>query len=67
MGLLSQVFKGDNSKGGVHIRGEICPRSDPDIAHMEYSMEPLNVIYIIIVYQGANDSGSLEFSHVKSS
>ncbi len=51
-------------EGGVHIRGEICPRSDPDIAHMEYSMEPLK---FIIVYQGANDSGSLEFSHVKSS
>ncbi len=21
-------------KGGVHIMGEICPRSDPDISHM---------------------------------
>ncbi len=30
-------------KGGVHIRGEICPRSDPDIAHMEYSMDPLKL------------------------
>ncbi len=51
-------------KGAVHILGKICPRSDPDIGHMEYSMDPLK--FIIIVYQWANDSGSLEFSHVKS-
>ena len=49
-------------KVSVHILGKICPRSNPDIAHMEYSMEPLK----FIVYQGAYDSGSLEFSHVKS-
>ena len=48
--------------------GEICPRSDPDIAHMKYSIDPLKLIYrpIIIVYQRAYDSGLLEFSHVKS-
>ena len=34
-----------NSKGGVHILAKICPRSDPDIAHMEYSMDPLKFIY----------------------
>ncbi len=22
------------NEGGVHMLGEICPRSDPDIAHM---------------------------------
>ncbi len=27
-------------KGGVHIMGEICPRSDPDIAHMRYYLGP---------------------------
>ncbi len=31
-------------KGGVHILGKICPRSDPDIAHIEYSMDPLMFI-----------------------
>ncbi len=25
--------------------GEICPRSDPDIAHMKYSIDPLKLIY----------------------
>ncbi len=33
-----------NYKGAVHILGKICPRSDPDIAHMEYSMDPLKFI-----------------------
>ncbi len=42
--------------------GEICPRSDPDIAHMKYSIDPLK----LIVYQRAYDSRLLEFSHVKS-
>ena len=23
--------------------GEICPRSDPDIAHMRYYLDPLNM------------------------
>ena len=23
------------------VLGEICPRSDPDIAHMEYYLDPL--------------------------
>ncbi len=32
-------------KGAVHILGKICPRSDPDVAHMEYSMDPLKFIY----------------------
>ncbi len=31
-------------KGAVHILGKICPRSDTDIAHMEYSMDPLKFI-----------------------
>ena len=26
-------------KGAVHILGEICPRSDPDIAHVEYCLD----------------------------
>ena len=44
------------AKGGVHIRGEICPRSEPDIAHMEYSMDPLKFIYkplLLYGHQGA--------------
>ena len=33
-----------DEKGGVHILGEICPRSDPDIAHMGYYLDdPLTV------------------------
>ncbi len=32
-------------KGGVHIWGEICPRSDPDIAHMGYYLDPIKFIY----------------------
>ena len=32
-------------KGAVHILGKICPRSDPDIASMEYSMDPLKFMY----------------------
>ena len=27
-------------KGAVHILGEICPRSNPDIAHMGYYLDP---------------------------
>ena len=30
-------------EGAVHILGKICPRSDPDVAHMEYSMDPLKL------------------------
>ncbi len=30
-------------KGAVHILGEICPRSDPDIAHMEYCLDSLKL------------------------
>ncbi len=30
-------------KGGVHIMGKICPRSDPDIAHMRYYLGPLKM------------------------
>ena len=43
-------------KGAVHILGKICPRSNPDITHKEYSMEPLNVIYKLLLlydHQGA--------------
>ncbi len=70
MSVISRL-KYHKRKGGVHIMGEICPRSDPDIAHMKYSIDPLKLIYrpllsIIIVYQRAYDSGLLEFSHVKS-
>ena len=44
-------------QGTVHILGEICPRSDPDIAHMEYCLDPLKFTY---------DLGLLKFSNVKS-
>ena len=27
-------------KGGVHILGENCPRSDPDVAHMGQYLDP---------------------------
>ncbi len=40
------------SKGAVHILGKICPRSDPDIAHMEYSMDPLQFIYKPLLLDG---------------
>ncbi len=33
-------------EGAVHILGKVCPRLDPDIAHMEYSMDPLKFIYL---------------------
>ncbi len=33
----------DVYKGGVHILAKICPRSDPDIAHIKYSMDPLKL------------------------
>ncbi len=33
----------DYWKGGVHIMGEICARSDPDIAHMGYYLDPLQL------------------------
>ncbi len=32
-------------EGGVHIRGEICQRSDPDITHMRYYPGPLKLKY----------------------
>ncbi len=31
-------------EGAVHILGKFCPKSDPDIAHMEYSIKPLKLI-----------------------
>ncbi len=43
-------------KGAVHIMGEICPRSDPDIAHMGYCLDPIKFVYrTLLVYghQGA--------------
>ena len=32
-------------KGGVHIMGEICQRSDPDIAHIRYYLGPPKLKY----------------------
>ncbi len=32
-------------KGGVHTRGEICPRSDPDIPDMRYYLGPQKLKY----------------------
>ncbi len=43
--LFLFVFKPYPLKGGVHIMGEICPRSDPDIAHMRYYLGPLDLKY----------------------
>ena len=43
-------------KGGVHIIGEICPRSDPDITHMRYYLSPSKLKY---KYSVCNDL----FSH----
>ncbi len=40
--LLGNNLKRQNLKGAVHILGEICPRSDPDIAHMGYYPDPIN-------------------------
>ncbi len=36
--LIAEMFE-----GGVHIVGEICPRSDPDIDHMRYYLDPLKL------------------------
>ncbi len=41
--ILCNVYRG--CKGGVHIMGEICPRSNPDIAHMRYYLGPLKLKY----------------------
>ncbi len=56
------------TQGAVHILGEICPRSDPDIAHMLYYLGPLKLKYkyFLIVYQRGNGFGNINFSHVKS-
>ncbi len=40
------------SQGAVHILAKICPRSDPDIAHMEYSLDPLRLIYNPLLHYG---------------
>ncbi len=40
---MGQPYGYHMHKGGVHIRGEICPRSDPDIAHMRYYLGPLKL------------------------
>ncbi len=42
-----QVHSGSSPppKGGGHIWGKICSRSDPDIAHMKYSIDPLKLMY----------------------
>ena len=34
-----------NLEGAVNILGKICPRLDLDLAHMEYSRDPLELIY----------------------
>ena len=50
-------------KGGVHIWGEICPRSDPDISHLGYYLDPKKFIYNI--YHRSWNLESVKFSHVK--
>ena len=57
-------------QGGVHIMGEICPRSNPDIAHVKYSIDPLKLIYrslLLYDHQGAR-FGEIwaRFGHVNS-
>ena len=32
--------------------GEICPRSDPDIAHMGYYLDPIKFIYKTLLLYG---------------
>ena len=48
--------------------GEICPRSDPDIARMKYSIDPLKLIYrplLLYDHQGARFGEILaRFGHV---
>ncbi len=41
--VILWLFSFETYKGGVHIMGEICPRSDPDIAHMRYYLGPLKL------------------------
>ncbi len=43
--VLDPEMLDSGPKGGVHIMGEICPRSDPDIAHMGYYLDPLQLTY----------------------
>ncbi len=47
------------TKGGVHILGEICPRSNPDIAHMGfYLLDPLKLIYkTLLMIVGGGEVG----------
>ena len=47
IGMSKRVGGGNATviEGGVHIRGEICPRSNPDIAHMRYYHGPLKLKY----------------------
>ena len=46
--LVRLTFRHRHSeKGAVHILGEICPRSDPDISHMRDYLEPLKLHYIV--------------------
>ena len=47
---LGHVVKID--QGGVHILGEICPRSDPDIAHMGYYLDPIKLLYRTLLLYG---------------
>ncbi len=42
--------KNSNNKGGVHILGGICLRSDSDIAHMGYYLDPLKFIYKTLLF-----------------
>ncbi len=45
LNVLQCLFDHFHCKGGVHIMGKICPRSDPDIAHMKYSIDPQKLIH----------------------
>ena len=57
-----------NHKGAVHILGEICPRPNPDIAHMKYCLDPLKFTYkplLLYGHQGARFGETLaRFGHV---
>ncbi len=37
-------------KGAVHILGEICPRSNPDIVHMGYFLVPIKFTICALVH-----------------
>ncbi len=45
------------NQGGVHILGVNCPRSDPDIAHMGYYIDPRKLIYILTMCHWVWDLG----------